>query len=255
MKSKALTLAMLVAAASAVSAGQAEAQETASVTGEVIGDQPEPVHLPRHARRAQEDGEDADQLAAEQQRLTGKTLDSLALGPAGIDEPAVFSALQVPDLQRFERRQAVGSGLGDAVQRGHCGPLAPHQTVAVLEDDPPQPPREGGGLAQLSEVEVGVDERLLGGVASELRIPQMRQGAGQSEILEAPHEPRERGPIAVSRLRDLGYQLFVHPGPPCGRVHSRRPTGHPKGYRRLDAPCPRGAPATLGATATGRSEQ
>jgi hypothetical protein len=64
----------------------------------------------------------------------------------------------------------IASRLRRGVERNGCDRAAACDAVALLEDDPPEPPGEGGRLAELGQRAVGLEERLLSSVLGELEV-------------------------------------------------------------------------------------
>ena len=65
--------------------------------------------------------------------------------------------------------------------------LAAPLSVAVADDDAAKPARKGGRVAQLREVEVRVEECLLGNVLCQVRVADCSVGAGIGHVLKTHH--------------------------------------------------------------------
>src|SRR5262249_54817711 len=65
--------------------------------------------------------------------------------------------------------------------------LAAPLSVAVADDDATKPTRKGGRVTQLREVEVGVEEGLLGNVLCQVHVTDCSVGTGIGHVLETHH--------------------------------------------------------------------
>jgi hypothetical protein len=73
----------------------------------------------------------------------------------------------------------------------------------MLEDDPPQPDREGIRFAKLSDIPPCLDKRFLRGIFGGGRIVQDRASVADGPVLKTTHENiKSRGPA----LLRLSYQ-------------------------------------------------
>jgi hypothetical protein len=146
-------------------------------------------------------------------------------------------------LARREGRAGVGIGRrGLSVRRAGREGAPPGLAIAVLRHDAAQPAGERGRLAELAQMQEGVDEGVLGGVAGALGIAEAGPGGGDGEVLETSHQGAEGAPIAALGALDqrggLGFSgsRCLHGSEPPAEGPASRPPGYRRRTRRASQP-------------------
>lgn len=107
---------------------------------------------------------------------------------------------------------------GSSVERDRSERSAPRQAITVLEDDPPQPAREGCRQTERAQVAIRLDERLLRGILRQMKIAQDGVRVAEGHVLETSHDLAVGVQVALLRVLNQCSQL-VHasgPSPPEG---------------------------------------
>src|SRR5215510_242584 len=111
--------------------------------------------------------------------------ESLALRQPLDDTVDFLSQLHLFQCQgRVRERCVEAPGI---LQRNGCHELAALVSVAVADDDAPKPARKGGRVAQLRQVEIGVEACLLGNVLCQAWVTDCRVGTGIGHVLKTHH--------------------------------------------------------------------
>lgn len=95
--------------------------------------------------------------------------------------------------------------------RNHVRSFPPCQSIAVLEDELPEPTWKGGVFAKLRQVSVGLDERVLGCILGQRKITQDGERVPDGHILESPDNDLERLRLPFDRPLDRRFPLFHIP--------------------------------------------
>ena len=134
------------------------------------------------------------------------------------------------DVGRRRDRRALGL-LHRRLGRGHRRPprpggrAAPAVTAAarpgaVLGDDAPEPGHERGRVAQVVEVQVGLEEGLLRRIAGQLDVAEPAQREPDRQALEPRDDAGERGLVAaLGRADERGDVVPVRRGRGCAHVY------------------------------------
>ncbi len=110
-------------------------------------------------------------------------------------------------------------------------PLPAGEPVTLLEDDAAEPGGECLRRAQLPQIEIGLNERLLGGVFRQVEVSQDGIGVSDRHVLEMPNDRGKCRRVALLRSRHALLPAR-HVGSPFRRVlHLGCPTSQPRGSR------------------------
>ena len=193
--------------------------------GGAVGDQAQPHQDPANERGAEEDRQDADDLAAVDQRVAAEAADAFPASPLGRGQPRRVR-LKVGDLDRLP------SG-GDQADLAHAqgdAPVAPvkPRPVALLVEWP----AGAGDKVQARRLVRALRARGAGGtLVARPNQPDPRQG-DVGALGQAPHDQRQeraRRPLLVHFVQQpferlviglkcpgLGAMRRGRPGPPAG---------------------------------------
>src|SRR5439155_12780702 len=135
-------------------------------------------------------------------------------------------------LQRIRLTELRSGLVGHVLQRDSRECLAAENPITLLVDNPPEPTREGGRIAQRRQAPERLEKRFLGSVLGRLEIAEHGVAVGDGHVLETPDQDAIGIGVPFASTHDQGMQ-FVHPVTRPAARPQIRPKPGLQGYRKL----------------------